>query len=387
MAKATKSLRDFKNAKMRRDFLTNKLKLDFSQLVNTKFTDEDVEGKNIENLIGAIEIPLAVAGPLTIRSTHYPLPTTHYIPLATTEGALAASISRGAKAITESGGADVIVESVGITRGPVFKTNGIIHSQKAKGTVEKNFKVFEKLAKTTSNHLILSKIDTQFVGNNLYCRMYFDTQDAMGMNMATIAAFKIAQKIEALAKITLISLAGNFDVDKKPSWLNFTKGRGKQVWAQVSIDKKTVKDILKTTPEKIVRLVQTKQHLGSILSGTMGANAHFANITAAIFIACGQDPAHVVESSMGITTAETNQNGNLQFAIYIPALVIGTIGGGTRLPAQNQALKIATPKLNVLEFAKVIAGAVLAGELSLTASLAEGTLAKAHQKLGRAKTK
>jgi len=138
------------------------------------------------------------------------------------------------------------------------------------------------------------------------------------------------------------------------------------------------------------------------MSGSMGYNAHFANIIAAIFIATGQDPAHIVEGSLGVTTAEVEPNGNLYFSIYLPALVIGTVGGGTTLPSQKEALGIlaaggqtdrparqspkgggGTRPLDANELASVIAAAVLAGELSLTASLAEGSLARAHKRLAR----
>ena len=61
-------------------------------------------------MIGAVQVPIGIAGPLRIKSRDY------YIPLATTEGALVASINRGCKAITESGGAIVDSHRVGATR-------------------------------------------------------------------------------------------------------------------------------------------------------------------------------------------------------------------------------------------------------------------------------
>lgn len=420
--KATKvSLKDLKTAAERRVFLEEELKVKFSAVSQTNFTDTQVEGRNIENLIGSTQIPLGIAGPLTIRRATKT--ANYYVPLATTEGALVASIARGCKAITQSGGAIVAINNVGITRGPVFKTKNIMHSRDTQKLIAKNISKFQKVASTTSSHLTLTKIETSFVGKNLYCRFYFDTTDAMGMNMATFASQEICAAIEKLTGATLISLAGNYDVDKKPAWLNFINGRGKQAWAEVTIPKNIVKDVLKTTPEKIVEIVRTKQHMGSIMSGSLGFNAHFANIIAALFLATGQDPAHVVEGSLGITTAEVETNGSLYFSIYLPALIIGTVGGGTTLPSQKEALSIIaaggsfgrvpdsaqhnetkikkltkslastggkektdrTRSLNSTEFAEVIAAAVLAGELSLTASLAEGSLARAHRSLARKK--
>ena len=358
-----------------------------SSISSYNFTEEEVSGRNIENLIGATQIPLGIAGPLTIRhsskSTRYQLPATSYfLPLATTEGALVASISRGCKTITESRGAIVAINSVGITRGPVFKTKSITHSHDTQRLINKNFSKLQKAATATSSHLKLTKIDTSFVGKNLYCRLYFDTTDAMGINMATFASANVCSYIEKLTGAALVALAGNFDIDKKPAWLNFINGRGKQVWAEIIVPKNIVREILKTTPEKIVEIVRTKQHLGSIMSGSLGFNAHFANIIAALFLATGQDPAHIVEGSLGVTTAEVEPNGNLYFSIYLPALIVGTVGGGTQLPTQKEALQIIGAKTSA-EFARITGAAVLAGELSLTASLAEGSLVKAHRKLAR----
>ena len=364
--KSNNSLRDFSSAQKRRHFLENKLNIDLDKI------------RNIENLIGATQIPLGVAGPLLVNGKNF------FIPLATTEGALVASISRGCKAVTAAGGANVYVENVGITRGPVFKTTGLEESFKLKGWIEKNFKDLAKIAKNTSSHLKLLKADMQAIGRNLFVRFYFDSADAMGMNMATIATEVMVREIEKKTKARCVSLAGNFDIDKKPAWLNFINGRGKKVWAEAILDKKVIRDVLKTTSEKIVEVVHTKNHLGSIMSGSLGFNAHFANIIAAIFLATGQDPGHIVEGSLGVTTAEVTGQGDLYFSIYLPSLVVGIVGGGTKLPTQQEALKILGVK-KVVEFAKSLGAATLAGELSLIASLAEGSLAQTHKKLGRKK--
>ena len=375
------SLRDFKNAKERRQFLEKELDIKLDRISNFSFPEDQAVGRNIENLIGATQIPLGIAGPLNIRTTNRE-PRTHYIPLATTEGALVASVSRGCKATTESDGITTHVENVGITRGPIFKTAGINESMALEGWITKNFNQLKETAKETSSHLKLLKCDFAKTGRNLFVRFYFDTGDAMGMNMATIATEVMVKLIEQKTKAKCVSLSGNFCVDKKPSWLNFILGRGKKVWAECILPKRVVINVLKVTPEEIVEVVEKKCHLGSIMSGSLGYNSHFANIAAAIFAATGQDLAHVVEGSLGITTAEVLENGDLYFSIYLPAFLCGTVGGGTHLPTQKEALGIMRIS-NVLEYSMVVGAAVLAGELSLIASLAEGTLAKAHKKLGR----
>lgn len=377
------TLRDFPSAKERREALEKQLNIKLDNISNFTFTENQVNGRNIENLVGATQIPLGVAGPLTLNPKPHTL-NPFYIPLATTEGALVASISRGCKAVSGSGGVKVFVEDVGQTRGPVFKTKGIEHGKETAAWINSHISQLSQTTQKTSTHLKLLKVKTALAGKNLYVRFSYSTGDAMGMNMVTIATQEAVNLIEQKTKAKCIALAGNFDIDKKAAWLNFIEGRGKKVRAEVTLDKKIVKDVLKTTPQKIVEVVKSKVHLGSIMSGSLGFNSHFANIIAAIFAATGQDLAHVVEGSLGITDAEVDRKGNLYFSIYLPSLQVGTVGGGTSLPTQKEALGIMQVK-NVLEFASLTGGAVLAGELSLIASLAEGSLAKAHSRLGRKK--
>lgn len=375
------NLRDFKSAVSRREFLEKELKVTLNKISQINFPQEEVAGRNIENLIGATQIPLGIAGPVTVRGASNEQ-RTYYIPLATTEGALVASVSRGCKAISESGGVTVIVENVGVTRAPVFKTKSISEALRIKRWLEKNFQQISKICESTSSHLKLLKIEPSFVGRSLFLRFLFDSQDAMGMNMATIATQEAVEYIEIETGAECLSVSGNFDVDKKPAWINFISGRGKRVWADITIKKEVVQSVLKTTPDKICNLILRKILTGSIMAGSMGFNAHYANIIAAIFTATGQDLGQIVEGSIGVTAAETLDNGDLYFSVYLPNLMVGTVGGGTNLPTQKEALNIIGAK-DVLEFAQVVASAVLAGELSLLASLSEGTLAKSHIKLGR----
>lgn len=372
-------LSTYKNISERIEFLEKKLKVKAKYLNHLAFSEEQVTNKNIENLVGAVQIPLGIAGPILINDQVY------YLPLATTEGALVASVSRGAKAVTLSQGVSAFTEYAGISRGPVFKAKNLKHAFAAKKWFENNFGLLKKASEETSDHIILKKIDISISGRNLFARFVYDTDQAMGMNMVTIATTVISQIIEKETLLKLISIAGNFDVDKKAAWLNIIEGRGRQVWAEAIIKKQIVKEVLKTTTYKIVEVVTRKDLIGSAMSGSMGFNAHFANVVAAMFLATGQDPAHIVEGSLGITNAEKLPNGDLYFAVYLPAVCIGTIGGGTGLPAQKNAMELLklTKENKTEELATILGGAILAGELSLTASLAQNSLARAHLKLGR----
>ena len=115
--------RRFKNIESRRGFFEKKIKQPLSVFSFYPPGLSEAEKRNCENMIGAVQVPLGVAGPLRIKrakSFH-----DYYLPLATTEGALVASVARGCKIITACGGASVLTENKGITRGSVFITGGI----------------------------------------------------------------------------------------------------------------------------------------------------------------------------------------------------------------------------------------------------------------------
>ncbi|EKE14248.1 MAG: hypothetical protein ACD_12C00604G0001 [uncultured bacterium] len=373
------NLKDFKTTNERREFLEKALKIKLENISKAHVDDE--ETIHCENLIGSTILPLGVAGPLIIQNSKFRIQN-YFIPLATTEGALIASVSRGCKAINLSGGTTAFVEKVGTTRGPVFETSGLKESIEFKRWLEDNFNLLKVETEKTSSYLKLKKLGTRIAGKYVYVRFYFDTQDAMGMNMVTIATSSINRLIESKTKIKCLSISGNFCIDKKPAWLNFLSGRGKRVWAEAILKKEVVNDVLKTTPEEFFEVWLSKCMIGSAMSGSLGFNAHFANIVAAFFAATGQDLAHVVEGSMGITTSKVLKNGDLYVSIYLPVVMIGTVGGGTKIKTKQEALSIIGAK-NSIELAEALGGAVLAGEISLLASLAEGTLACAHKKLGR----
>lgn len=372
------SLRSLQTAKERNAFLANELKTPLTSVQAALVDTEDQI--HCENVVGAVSIPLGVAGPLQVHGEA--LQGTHYIPLATTEGALVASVSRGCKAISESGGAQVYAYTSGTTRGPVFYTETLERQKMLSKWITSNkHKLAEEAAKTSS-HLIFKDVVVQATANYLFARFIFDTDQAMGMNMVTIASQKMVELIEAETGVPCLAVAGNYDIDKKPAWLNFINNRGRTAWAEAIITKEVLESVLKTSAQSIFDVWLGKCMIGSIMSGSMGFNCHYANVIAAFYAATGQDLAHVVEGSMGVVTTNVLDGGDLYISVYIPALMLGAIGGGTKLKTQTEARGI-TGCTTAGELAELLSGAVLAGELSLLASLSQHTLAKAHSKLGR----
>lgn len=379
------SLRSFTTVKERRGYIqtAKELRLDAIGVYPTGL--EEAKSRNCENMIGATSVPLGIAGPLVIAGEH--AKGRYFLPLATTEAALVASVNRGCKAIALSGGANVTTVYTGITRGCLFKTKGIRESFLLKNWLETHMPELSTASAKTSSHLKLLGIRVKIVGKNVYVRFSYDTQDAMGMNMVTMATDAAAQFIKGKTGCSLISIAANFDIDKKPAFLNFILGRGREVWAEAVLEKSVVHEVLKTTPEKMDQVAREKCLLGSAVSGSLGYNAQYANVIAALFIATGQDAAHTVEGSLGITTTEITDS-KLYISVYLPSVILGTVGGGTSLPSQKEALSIlgiagGGGGKHAAAFAEIVAGAVLAGEISLLASLAADTLASSHCRLAR----
>jgi len=385
------NVRDYKTVLDRRNALEKETGVLLSSIGHFSVNEKVASSKNCENMIGVAQIPIGVAGPLKVKSLKFK-DQSYYIPLATTEGALVASVNRGCKAITQCGGALVDSHRVGATRGPVFRVNNLKQHDQMYRYLKTHLDELKHVAEATSGHLKLEKLLTRGVGHYRYVRFVFNTADAMGMNMATIATQALVTFIEKKFGISCISVAGNFDTDKKPSWLNAIENRGMKVWAEVTMPSSVLKSVLKTTARNVYDVWLAKCMVGSALSGSLGFNAQYANIVAAIFAATGQDLGHIAEGAIGITVAEIVNDKDLYMCVTLPDLMVGTVGGGTGLGTQKEALELlgvvgGNDGKNAQQFAEIIAGSVLAGEISLLASLSEGSLARAHQHLARGNTK
>jgi len=356
----------------------------------------EVAESAIENMLGAAQVPMGVVGPLAVAggaddsaAAGNRKPTEHYLPLATTEGALIASVNRGAAAITDAGGADARVVKRGMTRAPVFRVDGIAQAETVLEWVQANADALAEAAQSTTSHGELLGVEPYVVGDSVFLRFAYDTKDAMGMNMATIATRAAAEVLEAETPADLVALSGNLCSDKKPAAINAVEGRGRTVVADATIPAELVEERLGTTPAAIEEANTRKNLVGSAKAGALGFNAHAANVVAAAFLATGQDAAQVVEGANAITTVE-DRGDELYASVSLASLEVGTVGGGTKLPTQSEALSVLglggsgdPPGANADALAEVIAAGALAGELSLLAALASRHLSSAHEELGR----
>jgi hydroxymethylglutaryl-CoA reductase (NADPH) len=223
-------------------------------------------------------------------------------------------------------------------------------------------------------------------GNQVLCIFDYTTGDAAGQNMVTICTDTICQFIleNTPIKPQLWYIESNYSGDKKATVVSFSTVRGKKVTAEAMISEKVVKEVLFTTSNEIATYWQTST-VAALQSGSIGIQGHFANALTALFMACGQDVACVSEAYVGITRMEVSKKGDLYITITLPSLVVGTVGGGTRLPTQKECLELigCYGEGGARKFAEICGALVLAGELSIAAALASGSFAKAHRLFGR----
>jgi len=276
-----------------------------------------------------------------------------------------------------------------MTRAPVFRVADVAEAEALVSWTRDNFAALKEAAEETTNHGELLDVTPYVVGNSVYLRFRYDTKDAMGMNMATIATEAVCGVVEAETAASLVALSGNLCSDKKPAAINAVEGRGRSVTADVRIPREVVEERLHTTPEAVAELNTRKNLVGSAKAASLGFNAHVANVVAAMFLATGQDEAQVVEGANAITTAEV-QDGDLYVSVSIASLEVGTVGGGTKLLTQSEGLDILGVSgggdpagSNADALAECIAVGSLAGELSLLSALASRHLSSAHAELGR----
>eukprot|EP00349_Pseudokeronopsis_sp_Brazil_P011735 CAMPEP_0202978884 /NCGR_PEP_ID=MMETSP1396-20130829/85181_1 /ASSEMBLY_ACC=CAM_ASM_000872 /TAXON_ID= /ORGANISM="Pseudokeronopsis sp., Strain Brazil" /LENGTH=588 /DNA_ID=CAMNT_0049718055 /DNA_START=99 /DNA_END=1865 /DNA_ORIENTATION=- len=359
----------------------------------TGYNYDKVFGANCEIVIGYVPIPLGVVGPLVLNGE--PI----YIPMATTEGCLVASTNRGCKALSTAGGVSAIVLKDAITRAPCVRMPSAMRAAALKLWVSQpeNYLELEQAFNSTTNFGRLAGLEATVAGRNVYLRFSCMSGDAMGMNMVSKGCLKAIEVLEReFPDLVLIAISGNMCTDKKPAAINWILGRGKSIVVESIVPESIVKSVLKSSVHDMIETNRQKNLIGSAMAGSVGGfNAHAANIVTAVYLATGQDPAQNVESSNCLTLMELADDGkSLHVSVTMPSVEVGTVGGGTHLPAQAGCLDLcgvrgaakgpnAQPGDNARKLAQIVGGAVLAGELSLIAALAANHLVRSHMEHNR----
>jgi len=338
---------------------------------------------NIENFIGAAQVPIGVAGPLLVHGEH--ARGEFYVPMATTEGTLVASYSRGMKLLHEAGGVRTTVMADRMQRAPAFGFDSAREARAFGEWVTASFDAIRRAAEATTRTGRLRAIEQFSASRYLFLRFNMSTGDAAGQNMAGKAVASACDWIrQEYPGIRYFCLESNLATDKKSSQLNILASRGKRVTAEATLPAALVRKIMRTDTATMFRARQVS-NLGGLMAGVNNNGNHSANAVAAVFAATGQDIANVAESSAALVHTELLESGSYYYSITIPALIVATYGGGTGLPTQRECLELlgCYGAGKVRKFAEIVAATVLCGEISLGSAVVAQEWVGAHERLGR----
>ena len=367
-----------KDTDKRLDWLSEKIGFDYDS--DLSITPEDLKGI-IENHIGFMKIPMAVAGPLKIDGKY--AKGEYYVPICTLEGTLAISMTRGMIATHRCDGIRVSHIKQELSRAPVFTFDNLNKSADFMSWIDENFSEIKSIAESTTNYGKLLRIDQYPIQNYVILDFILDTGNAAGQNMVTLAAKRSCDYIKEKTGAQFF-LESGFNSDKKASARNMIMGRGHSVIAETTISNSVIRSILDVD----IANLKKYQEIGPTttrLAGTEGCHLHISNALTAIYLATGQDTACVAENSIGHYQIEPQEN-DVKFRLTLPSMTIGTVGGGTRLSPQQQNLKLLgcdTGDTAARKLAEIICASALALEISLFSALASHTFTRAHMKYGR----
>ena len=351
-------------------------------LVGRHAVDPTTWRGNVENPIGAAQVPLGVAGPLLVHGEH--ARGVFYVPLATTEGALVRSYERGMMAITRCGGARVRIWGEGNRVTPVFEYRDLEAVSAAVAVLGALERELAAAAESTTRHGHWAGVTPRVVGRRVMLEMRFRTGDAQGMNMIVKAADAAARVFAGATGTERWWIFSGHGSEKRASGSLLAGGKGRRVTATVELPAREVRLRFRVSPEEMAELWR-RTVVGHLEAGALGYNGQYANGLAALFIACGQDVANVVDSSIGITELETTDDGNLFASANLHALSVATVGGGTGVGTAAECLGLlgCVGSGKAAQLAEIVAATLLAGELSMAAAIASGDFVAAHEEYGR----
>lgn len=342
---------------------------------------EEMRG-NIENPVGSVQMPLGVAGPLLVNGEH--ARGTFYVPLATTEGALVRSYERGMAALTRAGGASVRIHADENRVSPVFSFDDVADAHDFARGLQENFDSMRAEAEATTRHGRLLRVEPHPVGREVIVSFCYHTADAHGMNMIVKATEAACRWLMGRTRARGFYVFSGYSSEKRATGALLAGGKGKRVVAGALLPASVIRTYLRTTPERLCDMWH-RTMIGHVQANAVGYNGHYANGLTAIFIACGQDVANVVNSSVGITDFELTPEGDLYASVTLSSLTVATVGGGTALGTSRECLESlgCAGAGKAPKFAEIVAASLLAGELSMGAAIASGEFVDAHETYGR----
>ncbi|MEZ6014245.1 MAG: hypothetical protein R3F49_03970 [Planctomycetota bacterium] len=341
----------------------------------------EVAAGNVENMVGWAQVPLGLAGPLWADTSRGEVSV--YVPLATTEGALVASYSRGMGLLADGGPIRTRVVAEGLSQHPLLVYRCVADAERAAAAARGSFERFAALVAGVTRHGRLTEVAPEVHGRRLLLRLVFHTADAIGINMAAHAADLCSRDLAERTGAIDRAVHGQ-DVEKRANARALVEGRGRSVVVEGRVPRATLAARARTTPEALVALARTYT-VGFAQLGTQNWGIQTANGLAAAFLACGQDVAYVTESATGFLDLDLDAAGDLYATLTLPSLLVGTVGGGSGqgTAAECLALLGCAGAGHGNHFAELLGALALAGDVSLMAAFASHEFVAAHEALGR----
>jgi hydroxymethylglutaryl-CoA reductase (NADPH) len=372
---------DPEDVQRRREWLEQKLDVRLPLVGACAIPTTEMRG-NVENPIGAAQMPLGVAGPLLINGTH--ANGTFYVPLATTEGALVRSYERGMALLTRAGGVTTRVFADGNVVAPSFFFESVDDAHRFATALPECLEALRAEAQTTTSHGRLERVEPHAVGRTVIVTFYFHTADAQGMNMIVKAAERACQWLVGRGLAPRFQIFSGLSSEKRASGYLLAGLKGKKVVAGARVPADMLFSYMRITPKRIAEVWHSTV-IGHLQANAIGFNAHYANGLSALFIACGQDVANVANAAVGITDYEVTDDGDLYASVTLPSLTVATVGGGTGLGTSRECLALlgCTGSGRAAKLAEIFAATLLAGELSMAGAIGTGEFVSAHEEYGR----
>ena len=367
----------------RRRFLAEHTGVTPEHLFAGSFDPHETRG-NIENFVGVAQVPIGLAGPLLVDGEH--ARGEFLVPLATTEGTLVASYNRGMKAINLAGGVTCTVVDDRMQRAPVFEFDD---ARQARDFCALGERPPAPRSRSWPSRPPASGSWSR--SRATWPRDWPSSGSTSPPATRPVRTWSVGPPsracswiLERVPTVRRYWLEANFATDKKASHVNMMRTRGKRVTAEITLPRAVLARVLRVSPEGLHEHANVA-NIGSFLSGANNNGLHAANAVAAMFIATGQDAANVAESSAAVVHTEVTSDGDFYVSITLPSLIVATHGGGTGLPTQRECLEIlgCTEPGSVAKLAEIVAGTVLAGELSLASAISSLDWVSSHEQYGR----
>jgi len=354
--------------------MTNLSEEEVELLSNPGEVDMQILEHMIENVIGAIPIPVGIATNFKVNGKDY------LIPMAIEEPSVVAAASNAAKGARDLGGFrasatdPVMIGQIQIVKlkDPEAGIKKII-AEKAKLIEEANT-VDPMLVRLGggAKDILVKKIDSM-TGPMVIVQLLVDVRDAMGANAVNTMAEKLAPRLEKLTGgRVILRILSNLAM--------YRLGRASATWSKDFLGGEGVVDgIIEAYSFAAADIFRCATHNKGIMNGIVSVALATGNDTRAL-----EAGAHSFAAVHGgyqpLTQWRKEKNGDLTGTIELP-LAVGLIGGATKShPIARTNLKILGVESST-EFAMVLASVGLAQNLAAIRALASEGIQKGHMKL------